>query len=154
MAVNPVQKGIDVVQENESIKMIKKVSAQDPAAKWAADTHVYGQACIMGGAACVNSINTYPNLALWESLDPERLYADVYNRYASIYIDITRDKTTFELEAADTFVAHVNVDDIEKLGITYFVSERNLDEYDTDKVDFTLVADTNSKLFVYRVDCV
>ena len=73
----------------------------------------------------------------WEKLDVNNQYSDVYNRYAHIIIDIQNtNDTTFELLNPDRFTVHINVNDLEKLNITYVSTDQNLEKFTNNNVTF------------------
>lgn len=141
--VNPVQKGLSTIYESELSGMIEKVVAEDPQALWAVDNmnNEMVNYPIMMGAPTVNSVNTYPVLERWSTIDKDKAYADVYNRYANIAISIVGDDegTNFELIAADNFKVSMTPDDIKTLGIDYILTDRELENYSQEDISFVLV---------------
>ena len=85
----------------------------------------------------MNSVNTYPDLEKWEKLDVNNQYSDIYNRYAHIIIDIQNtNDTSFELLFPDRFTVHINVNDLEKLNITYIATDHNLEKFTNNNISF------------------
>lgn len=151
LCVNPVQKGITCISENETIQAIESIAAEDGDAVWLADNNVLGQACIMAGAPCVNSVNTYPDIARWNALDPNKEYEDFYNRYSHIDIELTELKSSISLVAFDNFKLMLNADDIEKLDARYFLSRQDLARFSTETVAFNLLHDCGQGLSIYEI---
>ena len=141
--VNPVQKGLSTIYESELSGMIKKVVAEDPQALWAVDNmnNEMVNYPIMMGAPTVNSVNTYPVLERWSTIDKDNVYADIYNRYANIAISIVDDSegTNFELIAADNFKVSMTPDDIKTLEIDYILTDRELENFSQEDISFVLV---------------
>ena len=141
--VNPVQKGLSTIYESELSGMIKKVVAEDPQALWAVDNmnNEMVNYPIMMGAPTVNSVNTYPVIERWSTIDKDNVYADIYNRYANIAISIVNDSegTNFELIAADNFKVSMTPDDIKILEIDYILTDRELENFSQKDISFVLV---------------
>ena len=141
--VNPVQKGLSTIYESELSGMIKKVVAEDPQALWAVDNmnNEMVNYPIMMGAPTVNSVNTYPVIERWSTIDKDNVYADIYNRYANIAISIVNDSegTNFELIAADNFKVSMTPDDIKILEIDYILTDRELENFSQEDISFVLV---------------
>lgn len=149
--VNPVQRGVECLVDNPAVSMIEEISEQDADALWIAEGDGLGQACIVGGASCINSVNTYPVLERWGELDPSGQYEGIYNRYAHIMVELTESETTFELIQGDYFKVNLNVRDLAKLDVSYVLSERFLSDYDCDEIEFEQVGNAADQLFVYKV---
>lgn len=138
--VNPIQRGITSVSESPQIRMIESIAEKEPESIWIADSSIDGQACIMAGASCMNSVNAYPNVALWSKVDPSGQYEDVYNRYAHITVEFTNtEQTRFELIHADAFKVILNIDDITQLGISKVFTRNNLEQLQTEHTHLDVI---------------
>lgn len=134
--VNPIDHGTDVIYESPLIGEVEKIVERNPDALWVTQT-LPTDYIIPVGAKTVNSVNTYPDLKKWEKLDVNNQYSDIYNRYAHIIFDIQNtNDTTFELLFPDRFTVHINVNDLEKLNISYIATDQNLDKFTNDNVSF------------------
>ncbi len=134
--VNPIDHGTDVVYESPFNKEVEKIVESDPDALWITETLPIDY-IIPVGAKTVNSVNTYPDLEKWEKLDVNNQYSDIYNRYAHIIIDIQNtNDTSFELLFPDRFTVHINVNDLEKLNITYIATDHNLEKFTNNNISF------------------
>lgn len=140
LCINPLHQGARELKNSNTLGAVAQIAASDSQATWLADDSVLGQGCITAGAATINSLNVYPNLDMWKRVDPSGASFDVYNRYAHIRIEPAK-QTTFELTAADAFVAHLTPEDIVKLGASYWLSEQDLTAWNTNTVRFDLVAE-------------
>lgn len=152
LAVNPVEHGISSVEDNEAIQSIAEVASSDSDGVWAADAYYYGQACIMAGAPCITSLNAYPALDRWASLDPEGTDSYIYNRYSHIALYVTEEPTSFELVQGDLIYVHVNTHDLEKLGIDYYISSVDISEMSDDTVVFDEVSRVSDNFIIYKVN--
>lgn len=134
--VNPIDYGTDVIYQSPFINEVEEIVESDPEALWITQTLPMDY-IIPVGAKTVNSVNTYPDLEKWEKLDVNNQYSDIYNRYAHIVFDIQNtNDTTFELIYPDKFAVHINVNDLEKLNITYVSTDQNLEKFTNNNVTF------------------
>ena len=97
------------------------------------DSLVAGDFLLANGVNVINSTHYYPDLKLWSKLDREGKYEDIYNRYAHIIIDITEEDTNFELNQEDVVKVNVNINELSKLDVRYILSNKNLEEFNTNK---------------------
>jgi len=148
--VNPVQQGAAALTKSNLATTIQEVVSDSPGSIWLSDNSVFSQCLVANGASAINSVNTYPNLELWASLDPDGSYSDVYNRYAYIDCAIGSD-TSFELIQADHFSVTLTVDDIRATGATYWLSTKDLTAWNTDDVSFEPM-ETSGPYTVYKIE--
>ena len=156
LLVNPVQQGIGPLADSSLASVVKKVESTDDSGLWIASSSMAGQGsmagqiCVAAGARTVNSVNTYPNLDLWASVDPSGSFKDIYNRYAHITVVPTHGSTTFTSRFPDSFEVSINPDDLVRLGVTYWVSPSDLTTYDTAATTFEPL-ETQGIWTVYRI---
>lgn len=134
--VNPIRTGAGEVTYNEFLNRVKEISENDDGL-WIVEGMGLpsNNALILAGARTINSTNVYPALERWNSIDVDKKYENVYNRYAHIRIDISdRKETSFVLSSNDAFDIQLSVDDINKLGVKYILTTRDLSIYSNDKV--------------------
>ncbi len=137
--VNPVDYGTDVVLENDFIHEVDSIVQKDPDAKWLVYDLAINYLTVVG-AKTVNSVNVYPDLDKWHVIDPNGQYEEVYNRYAHILVDFQNESnTTFILKSSDLFTVNFNVNDLEKLNITYIASNKDLESLSNENVTFEKV---------------
>ena len=137
--VNPIDYGTDVVLENDFINQVESIVQQDPNANWLAGDIPINY-LIVAGAKTVNSVNVYPDLNKWHILDPNGANEEVYNRYAHIMVDFQNStNTTFNLTSADLFTVNFNVNDLEKLNISYITTTKDLELLSGENVSFEKV---------------
>lgn len=148
-AVNPIQKGTDVIYGNSLTRAIREVNDAQPG-KWVVENleYPYINLPIMTGAATINSTSTYPALERFYALDPERKYEDCYNRYAHITVNLeNRGDVFFENKAADQLAIHLNAGKLASMGTDYVLTNRSLEEYDTENLRFVKLRE----IFGYRI---
>lgn len=129
VGIRPISKGFDAVTSKPVSKEIQKIVSEDSDSKWIAyggGIYLPGFA-VANGASTINSTNTYPNLELWEKLDEQGEYEEVYNRYMHIMIEFTDEETNFELLYPDQMKVNLSYKDIEKTEVGYVLSVEKLD---------------------------
>lgn len=127
--VHPIQKGFDAIYSKPLSYEIQEIVHKNPNAKWVSlvQNIVPQQFLVANGAPTINSTNIMPNLELWNTLDPEKKYHDIYNRYAHVIVDFTDKATWFELIGLDSIMLHLSYQDIQKAGISYIYTQATLE---------------------------
>jgi len=124
--VNPIDYGTEVINESPFINEVEKIVENEPNALWITQDMPINY-LIPSGAKTINSVNTYPDLDKWHSLDIDNKYEEIYNRYAHIHFEMQNmNKTSFELKQPDLFIVHLNINDLEKLNVSYIASTNDL----------------------------
>lgn len=136
--VNPVQQGAAELFENEITQVAEDVFKQDPEGIWIIEeNYPVSNSLLPIGVRTLNSTHVYPNPELWERLDPEGKYRDVYNRYAHIQLYLTEEETSFRYAPTpDQFELYLNFGDIERTGADYILTRRDLSDFDSEKIQF------------------
>ncbi|MCI9485909.1 MAG: hypothetical protein HFI64_02850 [Lachnospiraceae bacterium] len=129
ISVRPFQRGLDAIDSKPLAGKIREIDEADPGRKWVAVSEnfmlpAYAIAC---GAPTINSLNDYPNLELWNVLDPEGRYNEVYNRYAHVIVEFTEEETSFELLHTDRIKLCLSYEDLDVAEVKYIVSDRRLE---------------------------
>lgn len=151
--MNPIRQGAAFLQQDSLIKEIRTIEQEEPGI-WIVENAGYPliNIPVLAGAPTINSTNVYPNLERWSQLDPEGSNEEIYNRYAHILITLTDEEATeFELRQADVFHLTLNIEDLPKLGGSYILTTRNLDELANSKIQLQLVSQIKS-YFIYKVE--
>lgn len=145
----PISKGLKVLTEKPVAKEVQSIVARDKDAIWVAlDSPLYLQNYILAnGARVLNSTNYYPNLELWHQFDLDGQYNEVYNRYAHVNINLTKDETNFVLNQSDTFTVNLNEEQICDLKVDYVASFKN---YDLNVLQKVYGSDN---IFLYKTLC-
>lgn len=158
IAVNPIQYGLAGVLDSEVAQAVRTISENDREKIWVSEGVEYPvmNYLIMQGASTLNSTNVYPNLELWERLDTDGLYSDIYNRYAHISVQVidenAKDYEQFVLESPDYFTVNVTLEQLkETLGVTYIFSPRELEQYSSEAVRCKKV-DSVGGYSIYQLD--
>ncbi len=149
--VRPLCKGLDSIYSKPAAKQIMELVQKNRDAKWiACDSSIilpsFAVAC---GAPTINSVNTYPNMELWKTLDEKNQFNQVYNRYAHVSVDFTSEDTTMELIQEDWMRIHLSYRDIPKTGAEYILSITPLEQA-TDGVRFDEIYN-EAGCYIYQV---
>ncbi len=151
--VNPIRQGTALLQEDSLIQEIRQVEQEEPGT-WIVESAGYPliNIPVLAGAPTINSTNVYPNLERWAQLDPDGSNEETYNRYAHILITLTDEEPTeFELRQADVFHLTLNIEDLSKLGGSYILTTRNLEELENEEIHFQLLSQVKS-YYIYKVE--
>lgn len=157
---NPINKGIDVINNIELSKVIKKINSENKGL-WIVDGFDFYviNFPIAQGVKTLNSTNTYPNIELLNKLDEDNKYNDVYNRYAHILINLVAENNMtdkFVLSGGvDTFQINMTVKDILKLNVDYVLTNRSLNEFNNDNINFEELYYGKTKIFdvyIYKIN--
>ena len=142
--VNPIDHGTDVILENDYIHEVESIIHQDPNGKWIVIEAPLNY-IIAAGAKTINSVNVYPDLDKWHIIDPNGQYEEVYNRYAHIKIEIQNEtNTTFNLVSADLILINLNVNDLEKLNVSYISTANDLEQFSNGNITFEKIYEKDS----------
>lgn len=134
--VNPIDNGTDVIFESDYLHHVEQIVEDDPDGLWITQDMLINR-LIPLGAKTINSDQTYPDIEKWQKIDTKNQYTDVFNRYAHVYVEIQDDNGTyFELEHVNSFTLHINVNDLEKLNVSYIATKHNLEKLSNGHVDF------------------
>lgn len=127
--VNPIRTGLEDIRTEPLGKAIEQTAADDRTSKWivVSDIWVMGNYPIMFGAKTINCTNTYMNTELWDKLDPEKKYEDIYNRYAHMLVEIS-DGPAMEVTLLypDQIRLRIGADRLPELGVGYVISDKDL----------------------------
>ena len=144
--VNPIESGIGYY-DLEPVQFVEGLVQENPNANWiVVGEREMQDMFIAAGAHTITSVNTYPDFEKWEKIDPDHKFEDVYNRYAHMNVNLSANESSkFERVPGreDIISVTFNVNDLEKLNVTYIESEQDLSKYSNENVDF-------EKIYSYR----
>ena len=149
--IRPVMFGFDAFFSKPLADKIEEIVEEDTDGIWLTvnDDIVLQSYCAACGAPTVNTVNTYPNMEIWSKLDPDEIYDHIYNRYAHITVDLVETETSMELIQTDWLKLYLSCKDVEKLGIDYILSRKELSEMDS-SILLERMYDEND-IYIYRV---
>ena len=136
--VNPVRAGINLVADDPLLNSIEQINAEEEGL-WALIEIGLPEINLPNvvNTKTLNSTSVYPNLELWEKIDENHKYEEIYNRYAHIFITLVpnEEETVFELLAPDVIRIFLRYEDLQKLGVNYLVRGAKLpDMEETDEI--------------------
>lgn len=136
VCVNPIQKGLGPLVDNELYSTVEEISSTSNGELWLAeDSIALGNFCIAAGAPTINSVNAYPNLERWQTLDPEGNAEQVYNRYAHIVVSLSHTDTVFTLIQDDAFRIDLNWGDLQTLDVKYLITPKDHPQNPTENIE-------------------
>ena len=124
MCIHPLMIGLDVINSKPVAKEIKTILANDPDSIWIGiDGLITPNYLIACGAPTINSVNYVPNYEMWNILDPNKEYEEVWNRYAHVSIDLNEeDVSDYYLNSPDHLTMNLCKKDFDKLNVDYILS--------------------------------
>lgn len=157
--VNPIQKNTSVLFEKPVAKKVQEIVKEDPENNlWITDNSPFyvSNYILANGAKVINSTNTYPNEVLYQEIlgeekANEEKVKDIYNRYSHMVMEIVKEESSVELIQSDYVKVKINVDDLKNLNITYILSNRELEEFNTEEVKFKPIYNEQGML-IYKVN--
>jgi len=147
MTINPVMRGLDAIYSKPLSKKVSEL-ADNTEEKWVSLIFEGPAFLFASGASTINSTNLYPNMELWQRLDPNREFEFVYNRYAHVSATLTHENTWFELLHYDWIMLHLSFNDFESAGVKYIHSHYPLDNHE--EFNLTLLYDEGGS-YIYKV---
>lgn len=111
------------------------------------------QLLVANGVPAFNSIQVTPHLSAWRKIDPTGKYANVYNRYAYVAIEICERESAkpFRLVTPDRIQVSLTPEQLHKFGITYVMSQSNLTAVQHGRFGFEQVGLKIDGWYTYRI---
>lgn len=125
ICVNPLQRGVSPITEGAAYQAIESIAAEDNEGLWIAEgPFVFGNLLAAAGVPSANSTNTYPNVELWQTLDPSGGQEEAYLRYANIDVSLQdeSESDTFELLGSDYIRLNLTPEDLKKMNVKYLLA--------------------------------
>ncbi|MDL2246165.1 hypothetical protein LJB96_00955, partial [Methanobrevibacter sp. OttesenSCG-928-K11] len=147
---NPIESGTDFYFNQPIIQETQNIVDTDPQGKWIVEGNIFINEIVGVGAPTLNSVNVYPNLEVWKKLDTNNEYYDVYNRYAHVPVILqNQDPTTFKIDSenyenSDMFILVLNINDLEKLNITYVLTTNDISNLSNENLTLTQIYEDNN----------
>ncbi len=128
MFVNPIMVGTDAILSKPAAEVIQFITQENKDGKWMAlNSVVLPQYALACGAPTINSINYIPNYDMWEILDSEREYEEIWNRYAHMVIAFSDDdQSHYELLGPDLMQMRLNREDFLSLDASYVITQNEI----------------------------
>lgn len=132
LCVNPIIRTTDIIYEKPAAKKMQEIREKDPDAIWISENCAFAVSNYMvaNGLRTLNSSSVYPNLEFYKELlgDKAEEQEYNYNRYAHHTVFLTNEESSITLQQTDYLVWNLNYQDLEKLNISYILSNRNINE--------------------------
>ncbi|MCB5953238.1 YfhO family protein [Enterococcus sp. BWT-B8] len=130
-SVNPIQQSTDSIEKSKLAVSLKEIQKEEEGTWIVEGTGLpMNNILIMFGLPTINSTNVYPNLDLWESIDEDKKYEDIYNRYAHIVIRAVASEDpaegSFELVQADVFIVNLSLQELKNMNVKYILTQNDL----------------------------
>lgn len=127
--INPIRRGLDVLINTPLADYITELSIKDDS-KWIVyGDHTLAQYALANNANVLNGVHIYPQFKIWEVLDPEGKYMDMYNRYAHIIVPIyVPEKELVTLVSPDALELNIDPCDerLKVLDVKYYISTKEI----------------------------
>lgn len=152
ICVRPISIGLSSVYAKPAAQEVKKIVSTDPKSKWVTIGGIETPSfTVMSGAPTINYVNTYPNLKLWHTLDPDKKYEKIYNRYEHVKVILTQEDTSFELIQSDYITLNLSYKDLKKAKVKYVFTNGDCDiDFNNGYVKFDKVYD-ESGVNIYKI---
>ena len=152
IGVNPIARGTKVLYETDISKEINKINEEDKDALWIGKENWNAQYLLANGVKVLNGVHTYPNFDWLKVVDPEGKYNEVYNRYAHIFL-ILGDKTEFEIQTPDSYVATITYQNLKDLGVKYYFTSKKETTQIEKQFNLELKYDNQQKnQYIYKIN--
>lgn len=152
--VNPIARGTDSIYKSNLVKEIEYIAKEDKDALWIVESNnsALNNVPIMVGARTINSINAYPALDRWESIDKNKEFINVYNKYAHIYVKTSNSlKNKKFLDRGDGFEVTLSSEDLHILNVSYLLSSFDKQHYISMGLNVSELYNQNG-LKIYRLN--
>lgn len=129
LCVNPVIYGTASMTDSGLIQEIKALDGKKSGSWLILGTMVQQNVMAANGIHVLNATQYEPNLDYWSRFDASGEYEEAYNRYAHVVVNLTDQKTAFEVLSGDLIQVSINVKDLDRSGADYLASAKKLDKY-------------------------
>lgn len=157
--VNPISSGVNIIDDSPLLQAMKKINSEENGIWLSEDLQVTAPNYpILAGCEVINATNIYPNMKLWEMLDKDHKYENIYNRYAHIWMKIVSNneeiENKFELISADSIKVYVTPDDLKEMNIKYIFTVNIMETFNNENQTFELIynySDGNHNYHIYKI---
>lgn len=133
VTVNPLVKGIGIIENSSLSHKIEKISKKSPSAVWMSDaTNLYNYLA-MFDVETIDGVRFYPDTMLMSKIDQKHSFESIWNRYSHLHYNIVPQKTNMSLLAPDSIEIDLNIEKLKELKVEYILTTRPLDTIFTDK---------------------
>lgn len=149
MTVNPLVKGLEVIENKKLAVQIRQLVKNDKNSYWLSEGSLYNFPQ-MFGAKSVNGVRFYPDKELMAKLDPKNKKEPYWNRYAHEHIILTEKNTSMANLSPDNLVINLDIKTLKKLKVKYIITNRELNQLFGNQFDKIYGSDKDGNM-IYRV---
>ena len=150
--VNPIAVGINPINKTDIAIQIRNIADDDEDALWIGSNNITGQYLVANGVKTLNGVHTYPSFKWLNTVDPDKKYNEVYNRFAHISINLS-DQTCFNILAPDAYVANLTYDNVKEIGAKYYFSLSKMSDETIEMFHLTTVySDEVRNQYIYQIN--
>lgn len=147
--IHPLYRGLAPLTDSALARKIREVAGPSDERWVTLDAMQYNTYLVAAGVRSYSGVYTYPQPRVWQRLDPDGRYRDVYNRYAHVVFS-TSSAAGFSLVSPDRFdVRFDGCSDFVRSEIGYVLAPHAVESRCLSLVD--TVEYPSVKFFVYRV---
>lgn len=125
--INPLYRGLGMLTDTKIAKEIRNY--QD--GRWIVyEDYRWAQYILLNGGNPLNGTHFYPLFEIWEIIDPEEEYIDIYNRYANVAVsEPEEDEDLVILNHPDTITINIDPCDakLKQLDVKYILSNEEME---------------------------
>jgi hypothetical protein len=148
--VNPLYRGVFDLNDTEIGEAVDRVNAEDPGTWVGIGSYVPTAVLVESGVRAMNGVQTYPPTEMWDQIDPDDRYEEIWNRLANVNwvpgegepvpTNPVRDQIHVSFDACSDFAEE---------HVSYVLSEVPIDE--TCATPIETVTEGGSTLTIYEV---
>lgn len=146
--INPIAIGSGSLLKSELAIKVFEIEQSNPDSLWVINENFpYNNYLLNFGVKCFNAHNSYPDYNKWSKIDVHGSKKEIYNRYAHVSVEITKEKSDLELTASDAIKVTLNTQNIKDLGVKYILSKQEISQLGYKKI----YTDEISGFSIYKV---
>lgn len=155
IAVNPIQRGISVLNEKPVAKKVQEIVKQDKENNvWISE--VFPNYFLANGAKVINSVHTYPNFEFFKTvLGKEEFEKEenrfLYNRYLHINIEVNESQNSITLVAADCILLKITPNKLKDLNVKYIITNRDINNLKTNEIKLDQIYNEQD-IMIYKLE--
>lgn len=118
---NPIRiGGIDCIEKIPVVEAINDTNNKEDGVWVTLDMPIHNIP-ILAGVKTISCTQFFPKMEVWEKIDVNKSYQDIYNRYAHITITLDEKDEKFELISGDLIRINLTIKELEKLNVKYIL---------------------------------
>lgn len=155
--VNPISIGFDVIENSPILQAAREINEKDGGI-WLAENLEFPcqNYLTMSGCSVINATNIYPNMDLWEMLDTNKNYEEVYNRYAHVVMVLVQSEDEiidkFELVSTDSIKVYITPNDLKEMNIKYIFTVGVMENFNDENQEFELIYNDAHNYHIYKIN--